>query len=47
VFPTSNNVFVFPSTGGTVTFVKDPKKNNAVTHFLLTIVEGDFRADRK
>jgi hypothetical protein len=24
-----------------------PKKNNAVTHFLLTIVEGDFRADRK
>jgi hypothetical protein len=47
VFPTSDNVFVFPSTGGTVTFVKDPKKNNAVTHFLLTIVEGDFRADRK
>ena len=47
VFPTSDNVFVFPSTGGTVTFVRDPKKNNAVTHFLLTIVEGDFRADRK
>jgi hypothetical protein len=27
--------------------VRDSKKNNAVTHFLLTIVEGDFRADRK
>jgi hypothetical protein len=47
VFATADNVFLFPSTGGTVTFVKDPKKNNAVTHFLLTIVEGDFRADRK
>jgi hypothetical protein len=47
VFPTSDRVFVFPSTGGTMTFVKEPKKNNAVTHFLLTIVEGDFRADRK
>jgi hypothetical protein len=46
VFPTSENVFVFPSTGGTVTFVKDQKKN-AVTHFLLTLVEGDFRAERK
>jgi hypothetical protein len=46
VFPTSENVFVFPTTGGTVTFVKDQKRN-AVTHFLLTIVEGDFRADRK
>jgi hypothetical protein len=47
VFPTADNVFVFPSTGGTVTFVRDSKKNNVVTHFLLTIVEGDFRADRK
>jgi hypothetical protein len=46
VFPTSVNVFVFPTTGGTVTFVKDQKKN-VVTHFLLTIVEGDFRAERK
>ena len=46
VFPTADNVFVFPASGGTVTFVKDEKKN-AVTHFLLTIVEGDFRADRK
>ncbi len=47
VFPTADNVFVFPTTGGTVTFVRDPKKNNAVTHFLLTIVEGDFRGERK
>lgn len=47
VFPTSDTVFVFQSTGGTVTFVKDPKRGNAVTHFLLTIVEGDFRGDRK
>jgi len=47
VFATADNVFLFASTGGTVTFVRDPKKNNAVTHFLLTIVEGDFRADRK
>jgi len=46
VFPLSENVFAFPTTGGTVTFVKDQKKN-AVTHFLLTIVEGDFRATRK
>lgn len=46
VFPTANNVFVFPAAGGTVTFVKDVKKN-AVTHFVLTIVEGDFKADRK
>jgi len=46
VFPIADNVFVFPNTGGTVTFVKDPQKN-AVTHFLFTIVEGDFRADRK
>jgi hypothetical protein len=44
VFARAENVFVFPSVGGTVTFVRE---KNAVTHFLLTIVEGDFRADRK
>ena len=33
------------SVGGTVTFVRDAK--GVVTHFLLTIVEGDFTAVRK
>jgi len=46
VFATADNVFVFPSVGGTVTFVKDPAKN-AVTHLVLTIVEGDIRGERK
>lgn len=46
LLPMSDTTSVFQSTGGTVTFVRDPKKNNAVTHFLLTIVEGDYRADR-
>jgi hypothetical protein len=45
VFARSDTVFVFPSVGGTVTFVRDSK--GAVTHFLLTIVEGDFTAVRK
>jgi hypothetical protein len=47
VFAISDAKFVFPTTGGTVTFGRDPKKNNAVTHLFLTIVEGDFRAERK
>jgi hypothetical protein len=46
IFPQSDSVFVLQSAGGgTVTFVKDSK--NVVTHFLLTIVEGDFKAERK
>jgi hypothetical protein len=46
MFPQSDNAFVLQSAGGgTVTFVKD--SNNAVTHFFLTIVEGDFKAERK
>jgi hypothetical protein len=44
VFARADTVFVLPSIGGTITFVKE---QNAVTHFLLTIVEGDFRGDRK
>jgi hypothetical protein len=47
VMETADNVFVLPSVGGTLTFVRDPKKRNIVTHFVLTIVEGDFKADRK
>jgi len=46
VFATADNKFVFPSTGGIVTFGRDAK-TNAVSHLLLTIVEGDFRGDRK
>jgi hypothetical protein len=46
IFPQSDSVFVLQSAGGgTITFVKDSK--NVVTHFLLTIVEGDFKAERK
>ncbi len=45
MFARADDVFVLPSAGGTLTFVKDAK--NAVTHFLLTIVEGDFKADRR
>ena len=46
LFAISDTKFVLQSAGGTVTFVKDATKN-AVTHLLLTIVEGDFRGDRK
>ena len=45
IFARSDTVFVFPTVGGTLTFVRDSK--NVVTHFVLTIVEGDFKADRK
>jgi hypothetical protein len=45
MFARADDVFVLPSAGGTVTFVKDSK--NVVTHLLLTIVEGDFKAERK
>jgi hypothetical protein len=44
VFARTDNVFVFPSAGGMLTFVKEKDK---VTHFLLTIVEGDFRGERR
>ena len=46
LFATADNVFVFPSTGGSVTFVKDPA-TKTVTHLVFTIVEGDFKAERK
>jgi len=46
LFAISDTTFVFQSSGGTLTFVTDAQKN-AVTHLLLTIVEGDFRGDRK
>jgi len=46
VFATADNVFVMPSAGGTLTFVKDPA-TNGVTHLVLTIVEGDIRGERK
>ena len=45
VHPQSDTLFLFPSTGGTVRFVKDDK--GATTHFFLTIVEGDFKAMKK
>ena len=45
VIAQSDTAFLFPSVGGTVTFVRDAK--GAVTHFVLTIVEGDFTAVRK
>ena len=45
IFAQSDTGFVFPSIGGTITFVKDSKGD--VTQFLLTIVEGDFKAVRK
>jgi hypothetical protein len=47
MFSTAADVFVLQSIGGTLTFVRDAKKNNAVTHFLLTTIEGDMKADRK
>ena len=47
LFPTKDDVFVFQAIGGTITFVRDPKKNNAVTHFVMTTVEGDERGERK
>jgi len=46
VFATADKKFVFPSTGGVVTFGRD-SKTDAVSHLVLTIVEGDFRGDRK
>jgi hypothetical protein len=45
MFARADDVFVLPSAGGTVTFVRDTK--NVVTHLFLTIVEGDFKAERK
>jgi hypothetical protein len=44
-FAQSDNVFIFPTTGGTVRFVSEGK--GPATHFFLTIVEGDIKATRK
>jgi hypothetical protein len=45
VIAQTDTAFVFPSVGGTVTFGRDAK--GVVTHFLLTIVEGDCTPVRK
>jgi hypothetical protein len=45
MFARSDTAFVFPSVGGTVTFGRDTK--GIVTHFTLTLVEGDFMAARR
>jgi hypothetical protein len=45
VFPQSDTLFVFPSTGGTVRFVTDDQ--GVATHLVLTIVEGDMQGERK
>jgi hypothetical protein len=43
-FARSDNDFLVPALGGSLTFLKD--KSNAVTHVRLTIVEGDIDARR-
>jgi hypothetical protein len=45
IFAQSNAVFVFQSTGGTVSFVTDP--SGVASHLVLTIVEGEFKGARK
>ena len=45
MFARADDVFMLQSSGGTVTFVRDAK--NVVTHLIITIVEGDFKAERK
>ena len=45
MFARADDVFMLQSSGGTVTFVRDAK--NIVTHLVITIVEGDFKAERK
>ncbi|HKF65961.1 MAG TPA: DUF3471 domain-containing protein, partial [Vicinamibacterales bacterium] len=45
MFARADDVFMLQSSGGTVTFVRDAK--NVVTHLVITIVEGDFKAERK
>ena len=45
MFARAHDVFMLQSSGGTVTFVRDAK--NVVTHLIITIVEGDFKAERK
>jgi len=45
MFARADDVFVLQSSGGTVTFVRDAK--SVVTHLVITIVEGDFKAERK
>lgn len=42
--PLSETSFIFQSFGGTVTFQKNPR--GLVTDFVLTIVEGDFKAPK-
>jgi hypothetical protein len=45
MFARADDVFVLQSSGGTVTFVRDA--NKVVTHLVITIVEGDFKAERR
>ena len=45
MFARADDVFMLQSSGGTVTFLRDAK--NVVTHLVITIVEGDFKAERK
>jgi len=45
MFAHAEDVFVLQSSGGTVTFLRDATK--VVTHLVITIVEGDFKAERK
>jgi hypothetical protein len=45
MFARADDVFVLQSSGGTVRFVRDAK--NVVTHLVITIVEGDFKAERR
>jgi len=42
--PQSDTQFLFPALGGSIKFVTE---KGEVTHFIMTIVEGDFRWDRK
>jgi hypothetical protein len=46
LLPQTDSSFVFPTIGGTIAFGRDDAKG-AVTHFILTVVEGDFKAMRK
>jgi hypothetical protein len=45
LFAQSDTAFLFPPFGGVVTFVQDG--SGAVTHFTITVVEGDFPMTRK
>jgi|SRR5262245_14074915 len=43
--PRSDTLFMFPPIGGSIRFVSDESGN--VTHFVMTIVEGDMKGTRK